>query len=226
MSQLISVIIPAFNSRRFISTAIESIRAQSYPNIEIIVVDDGSNDDTAEIAAAFADVRLLRRPHRGVSAARNAGVQAARGELIAFHDSDDISLDERLSVQAELLMSFPAIEYTATRLQNFVEPGTDVPQHMRRDELLRPRLGFVSTALMRRNVFERAGLFSERLIIGEDIDWLARANRCGIIQACIRDVLVARRLHDKNISSDIQRAHRDLFQLLRDHSHAVLCAAE
>src|SRR3954451_4497775 len=87
---LVSVVIPAFNSERFIGEALASVSAQTYAPVETIVVDDGSSDDTAEVARAHAGISLIEQENSGPSAARNRGFAASRGEFVAFHDSDDL----------------------------------------------------------------------------------------------------------------------------------------
>ena len=102
MTPRFSVVIPAFNAEKTLARAIESVRAQSWPAHEIIVVDDGSTDASAEVAAAFgAEVRLLRQANSGVSAARNAGAMAATGDWLAFLDADDWYAPDRLRLHAE-----------------------------------------------------------------------------------------------------------------------------
>src|SRR5262245_24730960 len=99
---LVSVVIPTFNRAHLITGAIESVLAQTLPPLEIIVVDDGSTDDTPERLAPYLDrIVFLGQENRGVSAARNAGIQAARGNLIAFLDSDDVWHPRKIEIQAE-----------------------------------------------------------------------------------------------------------------------------
>src|SRR5690349_2600271 len=100
---LVSVVIPVFDGEAYLAAAIESALAKTYARVEVIVVDDGSTDGSASVAARY-DVRLVRQSNRGVSAACNAGVEAARGELIAFLDADDLWPPERLEIQARHLL--------------------------------------------------------------------------------------------------------------------------
>ncbi len=111
MTPRFSVIIPAFNAAATLARAIESVRAQSWPAHEIIVVDDGSSDATAQVAAGFGDaVRLIRQPNRGVSVARNAGAAAASGDWLAFLDADDWYAPDRLRLHAEWIAEDPALD--------------------------------------------------------------------------------------------------------------------
>jgi len=89
---LVSVVIPAYQAEAFLGEAIESALAQTYAPLEVVVADDGSTDRTAEVAASYPEIRLLRLSHRGQAAARNIGVAASEGEMVAFHDADDVML--------------------------------------------------------------------------------------------------------------------------------------
>ena len=95
---LVSVIVPVHNGARFLAAALDSVAAQDYGSMEILVVDDGSSDNSAEIAASYR-VRLLQQPNRGVAEARNAGVAESSGELLAFLDQDDLWLERKVSRQ-------------------------------------------------------------------------------------------------------------------------------
>jgi glycosyltransferase involved in cell wall biosynthesis len=109
----VSVIMPAYNAAASIADAIHSLLRQEHANWELIVVDDGSSDQTAAVAASFADrrVRLLKRPHRGVSAARNAGLEAMSGDAFAFLDADDTLTPTSLSSRLPILDSRPEVEF-------------------------------------------------------------------------------------------------------------------
>lgn len=121
---LVSVVVPVFAGERFLGEALETIAAQSYSHLETIVVDDGSPDASAEIAASHPGVRLLCEPHRGVAAARNTGVQAARGELIAFLDQDDLWDASKISRQVALLAQRPDLAIALTHVEMVLLDGT------------------------------------------------------------------------------------------------------
>lgn len=105
---LVSVIMPAYNARPYIAEAMQSVLSQDYPNIELIVVDDGSVDGSAECAKMFGDrVKVIRQANAGVAAARNKGLDEAKGELIAFLDADDVWLPGKISAQVEYLRQHP-----------------------------------------------------------------------------------------------------------------------
>jgi glycosyltransferase involved in cell wall biosynthesis len=107
---LVSVIIPTYNRAEFLSTALDSVLTQSYPNIEVVVVDDGSTDRTPEVMEHYGGrVNYRRQANGGVASARNAGLELARGELLALMDSDDICLPERIAAQVGCFAQFPEI---------------------------------------------------------------------------------------------------------------------
>src|SRR5688500_924354 len=111
---LVSVIIPVYNGARFLRAALESVFAQTYRPIEVIVVDDGSADDSGVIAQSFPEVRYIRQENQGVAAARNNAIEAARGEFFAFLDQDDLWTPEKLRLQIEHLLDHPEVGYTLT----------------------------------------------------------------------------------------------------------------
>jgi glycosyltransferase involved in cell wall biosynthesis len=201
---LVSVVLPAYNRERYLEAALESALAQRYRPLEVVVVDDGSTDGTARVARAHREVRYLYQPNRGVAAARNAGIAASRGALIAFLDSDDLWAPEKLGVQVRFLSEHPDLGYCLTRMQTFLEPGCVLPAGVRPQVLSRPGIGAVpSTLLVRREIFARVGAFDPSRRIGEDVDWFFRARDCAIPFAIVPDVLVRRRLHDTNLTARV-----------------------
>ena len=125
---LVSVIVPAYQAERFIEETLDSAAHQDYPAVEVIVVDDGSTDRTAELVAGRG-VRLLRQPHRGPAAARNTGVAAAAGEFIAVLDADDLWPSDRLSRQVDFLQRNPEVGLVLGLTDVFLNPGEDPPPH-------------------------------------------------------------------------------------------------
>src|ERR1700694_2891614 len=113
---LVSCIVPVYNGERYLRSALESIFAQDYRPLEVIVVDDGSSDKSAVIAQDFKQVRYMHQTNQGVATARNAGLAAARGEFIAFLDQDDLWMSDKLSIQIEHLLKNPEIQYTLAEL--------------------------------------------------------------------------------------------------------------
>ncbi len=211
----LSVIIPVYNGERYLAEALTSVIEQSFSDYEIIVVDDGSTDATSSVAASFPDVKYFYQEHKGVAEARNLGVSQSKAPYIAFHDADDICLPTRLEQQLSVLENYQHLGFSLCRLQNFVQPEVEVPMTLTAPELMSPRIGFVSAAVIRSEVMDRVGKFNDSLVSGEDVDWLIRAQRIGILYSITLDVLINRRLHDRNLSAQIEQGHLGLFKALR-----------
>ena len=135
---LVSVIVPAYNAARFLPHAVESIRRQDYLPLEIVIVDDGSTDDTAEVARDLgSDIRYVYQPNAGPAAARNRGLEQARRELIAFLDADDEWPPDKLRIQVGRLLAEPELDVVTGRTHYIRLPGA-------------PDLKIVSRARIRR----------------------------------------------------------------------------
>lgn len=125
---LVSVIIPTFNGERFLAQTIESVLAQTYPNVETVLVDDGSTDATPQVARRFGDrVRYVRQQNQGVAAARNKAIFMAHGDLVAFLDHDDLWRAEKLEKQVGVFLEEPSADVCFTELQNVNEEGIALP---------------------------------------------------------------------------------------------------
>lgn len=214
-----SVVIPAFNAGWIIAEAIASALRQTAPPLEVLVVDDGSTDDIAARIAALPDdrVRLLRQENRGSAAARNAGIRAARGEVLALLDADDIWPEDKLETQLRLLDGPPPADLVtgATQVLNATAPpeASDRGFVARGDPWTAPLLG---SALFRRSVFDTVGLFDEPLRgAGEDVDWFIRARELGVATAATDRVTLYYRLHGRNMTHGLDAVGRGLFAALK-----------
>lgn len=210
---LVSVIIPVYNGARHLRAALESVFAQTYRPIEVIVVDDGSVDDSGDIAQSFPEVRYSKQANQGVAAARNNGIAAARGEFYAFLDQDDLWKPEKLKLQIDYLQSHPEIGYTLTQQQFFLEPGAALPPWFRKDLLAVVHTGWVlGTLVVRRTVFEKIGNFATGYSAANDSDWFFRAKAAEIQMAVVPELLLLKRIHEAN---DSARAKEILSELLK-----------
>jgi glycosyltransferase involved in cell wall biosynthesis len=175
----VSVVIATYNMGQFVADAIRSVLAQSFGELEVIVVDDGSVDDTQQALQVFADdprVRLIRQENQGQPRAKNAGVRACRGRFIAFCDADDYWLPNKLELQLPLFADRPRVGVVYSPVQSIHEDGTIRPRSSREffrgrvlEELFVRNLVPFGTAVVRREYLEQAGLFDES--IGMGIDW-------------------------------------------------------
>lgn len=215
-SPWVSVIVPVQNGERYLAEALASIFAQEYAPLEVIVVDGQSVDRTRQIAESFASVRYLRQSGHGVAEAYNTGIDAARGELVAFLSHDDVWTPDKLRVQVNFLVAHPEIQYCIAQVKFFLEPGFSIPGGFRRELLEGDHVGYImETLVSRRQVFERVGTLDARLAIGNDTDWFARAHDAHVPMAVLPDVLLNKRIHDANLSSDGDMIAQDLLKAFK-----------
>jgi glycosyltransferase involved in cell wall biosynthesis len=213
---LISVVICVYNGERFLAEAIDSAFAQEYRPIEVIVVDDGSDDRSAEIARSYSDVRVLSQENTGPAAARNAGIDASTGAFLAFLDSDDVMLPSKLREQAGHLSAHPEVGYVLCRQKLVPDAGTDLPAWARRDPIFGDPGGVQPTSgLVRRTALERAGGFDPSLRTGEVMEWLSRLREAGIGIDILPKVLLLRRVHEHNLTHDQVALTERLFKTLK-----------
>jgi len=188
----VSIIVPVRDGERYLAAALQSLLDQEHPPDELIVADDGSADASAAIAAAHG-ARVLRLPGPGPAAARNAGVQAATGELIGFLDADDLAHPQRLALQADALTD-PAFDAVIGHVQNFLTPERAAALHGRVAFAGGPLPGWhVGALLMRRAAFTP---FDESLQGGETVEWLSRLAPSRV--RVLDEIVLLRRVHGDN----------------------------
>ena len=217
----ISCIVPVYNGEHFLAEALDSVLAQSHPPMEIIVIDDGSTDGTPEVVARYREhVRYHRQENAGPAAARNAGLDIARGELIAFHDADDLWHPEKLALQLARFRERPDLEISIGHVKNFWMPELrHEEERLGDDPLKHPLPGYVFQAMLARaSVFESVGRLDSTIHGAEDADWFSRALTGGIALELLPDVVVYRRFHSMNMSRDDAVLRKGLL----DAVHAAL----
>jgi glycosyltransferase involved in cell wall biosynthesis len=200
---LASVVIPVYNGADYLAEAVESVLAQYYRPLEVVAIDDGSTDGSAEILARYPQVKVITQPNGGCTVARNRGIAATRGEYVAFIDQDDRWRPGKLQLQLSALRARPDAGYALGRLMLFVEPGCPVPAWMgsRGWTLESSRVGYMpGTMVVRRAAFDELGTFDERFVIGSDADWLVRARDAGMPVVIVHEVVLDKRLHRSNLS--------------------------
>jgi glycosyltransferase involved in cell wall biosynthesis len=211
MRPFVTVVVAAYDSERHIAATLDSALAQEHHPMEVIVIDDGSTDATAEIVERY-DVRMIRRANGGQGAAKNTGVAAARGELIAFLDHDDLWAPGKIARQVEALAAAPDAAGALVRLEVLLEPGVPHPEWLPRS---REYPWFPpSSWLVRRSAFDRIGLFDEASNV-PDFDWMLRARDLGLTFAIVPEVLGTYRIHGRNASYGRQGVTDDAFLALR-----------
>ena len=199
-NSLVSVIIPAYNCERHLGDAIESALKQTYRPTEIIVVDDGSTDNTAQVAQRFSSpVHYCRQNHAGIGAARNRGIDAALDRYLAFLDADDLWVEDKLALQIAVFDGHPGLDIAFGHVQHFHSP--ELPEEAKKKMYCPAEAipGYsCSTMLVTREAFFRVGPFEVSWQVGEFIDWYAKAVEAGLKIFLLPEVLVARRLHAAN----------------------------
>lgn len=215
-SLTVSAIVPVHDGARYLGAALASITAQERPADEIIVVDDGSSDESAAIARAVPGVRCWSQPRRGVATARNLGVANASGAILAFLDADDLWTPDKLRIQVGYLTEHPEIDYVLARQTLFLEPGVAAPAWVRPAHLRDGAVGYLpSTLVVRREVFARVGAFDTSYRVVSDVDWFVRAKDAGATMTILPDVLLRRRVHERNLTSDVDANHAALLRTFR-----------
>ncbi len=200
--QLISVLMGVYNGAPYLAEAIESILGQTYRPLELVVVDDGSDDGSGEIAQSYGDlVRYVRQENAGDGAARNTAVGVARGALFAFMDADDRSSADRLERQHAALAADPALAAVFAHTREFLSPEPTEAQRARVRLPSTEAVAWLSptSMLIRREAFALVGPFSETLRLGSTVDWCARAIDLGLRTEMLSDILMERRLHTSNL---------------------------
>lgn len=215
----VSVIIPVHDGERFLAETLNSVLAQDQRPLEVIVVDDGSSDRSAEIARSFEGIVLVQQERRGAGDARNRGVDRATGGFLAFLDADDLFEPGRLARQMAALDGDAALEAAFGRVSEFVDPS--VPE-AERASLRSPRESFAShmiwAMLIRRSAFERVGPFA----VGESVeavDWYARALYAGLRSTMLDEVVLRRRLHGANLGLTDETARLGYVEVAREALH-------
>ena len=175
-NELVSIIIPSYNRGYILPRAVKSVLSQTYPHFELIIVDDGSTDDTEKIVQDFSDPRIkyIRHPqNKGLSAARNTGIRASRGGFVAFLDSDDEYLPEKIERSID---TFRAVSDRIGMVASnyFSVSFAGKVRHPINDEDVKRVFPHVSTWVVRRHVLEKIGFFDERIVLSEDADFFQR----------------------------------------------------
>lgn len=214
----ISVVIPAYNAEGLIEQALDSITKQAVRPTEIIVVDDGSDDRTAEIVelSLVPGLQLVRQNNAGPATARNAAIAMAKGEWIAFLDADDLWLPCKLAVQTLLSAERPEVDIWLGATEGV---GIEVPPPAKgafpSDFTSRAFLQ-LGASLIRRSVFERIGHFDSSLTFAEDVDWFMRAREGGAVMETHDETVLRYRRHSGNLTNQIEQRDRGFMRALKN----------
>jgi glycosyltransferase involved in cell wall biosynthesis len=241
----ISVVIAAFNAERYLRQTLDSVLAQSLPALEVLVVDDGSRDSTAALAASYgAPVRVLQQPNQGVGRARNRGIREARGTHVCFIDADDCWFPWKLELQAQAVRACPQAGVIFTDLVRWETPEGGAADPLAVGSAGLPPLevdadlsGWIhhrlmltcwpltSTVMVRRDIFDHVGMFDEALPKGEDWDlWLRIANQYEFLRLKAKSTLY--RLHPQQENRRLRDVDYRSELLLAAHAKWGLTSAD
>ncbi len=207
----VSIIIPTYNRASWLPGAIDSVLEQTFQDYELLIVDDGSTDNTQEMVAGYGDkVKYLYQNNKGPSAARNLGIKSAQADLLSFLDSDDRWLKNKLHTQVDLMISNPSIKICYTdeiwiRLGKRVNPKKIHKKYSGwiYQKCLPLCIISPSSAMIRREVFERVGLFDESLLVCEDYDLWLRISRYYPISFIDLPLILKNGGHDDQLSRQL-----------------------
>jgi len=198
MTKLISIIMPVKNGEKYLKEAIDGILKQQM-DVEIIVVNDGSTDNTAKIAEGKGCVVINHPSSLGAVAAKNTGLKRARGSYIMFHDGDDVMNEGALLVLYNALETDDSISAVMGRVKDFISPDCKDPESQKNIIKSGPYYGlFTGAVLMRCDIFDKIGPFDPSVHTGEIIDWKSKMDRHHLIIKKVDVVTTNRRIHDCN----------------------------
>lgn len=216
MSDLVSVIIPAYNAGQYLAQSIESVQAQTYKNIEIFVVDDGSIDDTASVARDY-DVNYIYQENTGISGAMNTGFRASAGDYLASNDADDLWLPGKIATQLDAFRKEPDLDIVFGHVEQFICPTLEGKGHnLSLPENSRVLPGYSSQSmLIRSDSFRQVGYFNTAYQVGDFLEWYGRAEEAGLKSRLLPDILSRRRIHGSNTGIEKKDSQRDYLRILK-----------
>jgi glycosyltransferase involved in cell wall biosynthesis len=213
---LVTVVVAVHNGERFLRPALESLYAQDYRPFEVVFVDDGSTDGSAEIARSFPGIRHVQQQNQGLAAARNTGLSLAEGELLAYLDDDDLLPPHKLRRQAGYLVANPDVGCVLGRQEIMVEPGFDPPEWLSRDRVFGDLDGVpLVSAMIRTELLRAIGGFDPSYRFAEDRDLFVRLRERGVRVEVIPEILLFRRFHGDNMNFRLRPEKHPLLRSLK-----------
>lgn len=217
---LISVVMAVYNGAAFLRDALESVRRQTYPHLELVVVDDGSTDESGVIARSFCPAHYVHQANRGIAASRNRGLTLAAGEVVAFLDQDDTWAADKLARQLEYLNDHPDVSIVLAKERLVFAEGYHSSYWANHRLMAEDHVSVVPGAwLVRKRLFAQVGPFDGGFKIADDFDWLMRLLDSGARYGVVEDTLLFKRLHDANASARIDVARAEILATMRASIH-------
>lgn len=216
-SPLVSVIIPVYNTERYVGDAVKSVLEQTYHNFEVILVDDGSTDKSLSALEIFgSQIRVYKQEHQGIGATRNRAIEEAKGAFLAFLDADDIWMKDKLENQIRVFQEQPDLEICLGLFEFFLSP--DLDEETRKKKYFPKGLlkGYLASAtLVRRASFDKVGSFATNWKVGEFVDWFARVRSQKLKMAMLPRICFARRIHATNHGVVEKKSRGDYLRILK-----------
>lgn len=217
-SPLTSIIIPVYNAENYIQETIQSVLNQTYRPVEIIVVDDGSTDQSAENIRQFqqSEVKYHFQSNLGAASARNRGIELAQGEFLGFLDADDLWLPKKLELQMRSFQKHPELDMVFGHIKQFRSQELNAVEHWEAVLEKKDIPGIsVCTMLIKMKSFQRIGLFEIQWRVGEFLDWYTKAKEAGLKSHMLKEIVTMRRIHTDNIGVRERQAQADYLHILK-----------
>ena len=218
MKPLVSVIIAVYNGEKYLGEAIESVLAQTYAPIELVILDDGSQDQTSQVAKRYGSkLRYFQQSNRGQPSAQNQAIRLTQGSYISFLDADDLYLPDKTALQMAFLEAHPQIDFVFGSVQQFFSP--EAPLEFKQRWLCPPALTsgrLAAGGLFRKVCFEQVSFFNEEQRIGPFIEWYMRAMEKGLQEALIPNPVLQRRIHENNMGVHSQGSRLEYVRIVRE----------
>jgi glycosyltransferase involved in cell wall biosynthesis len=214
---LVSVVMPVFNGKEYLREAIESVLAQTYRSYEIVLVDDGSTDNSGAIAKSYASqLRYFYQANSGLAAALNRGIELSRGCFFSFLDADDLWKEDKLMRQMAAFDDNPDTDMIFGQVEQFYSPDLD-EDHRKRIRIPAGvmRGFFKGCMLIKRDSFFRIGPFDTRWKMGDFIDWYGRALDEGLKSIMLSEVVMRRRIHANNKGIQERKLRPEFARILK-----------
>ncbi|MEJ2010055.1 MAG: glycosyltransferase family A protein [Acidobacteriota bacterium] len=213
---LVSVIIPSYNSGRYLSDALRSVFEQDYQPIEVIVVNDGSTDETASVVRSFnKNIIYTFQSNQGPASARNAGLRMSHGDFIAFLDADDYWPENKLRAQMSHFMENPKTEIVLGRTR-CIGLYTDAERSIRFERFDNTMINVcLGSGVFKKSVFDKVGFFDESLRYYEDHDWFLRAREQRTTMVILKRVTLLNRRHQHSLSHKRKKTDPNMLQILQ-----------
>jgi glycosyltransferase involved in cell wall biosynthesis len=212
MPPFLSIIIPVFNGEKYLADAIKSVIKQNYKHKEIIVIDDGSVDQTANIAQEFQDVKYFFQSNQTVAVARNTGIRESLGEWVTFLDHDDQMTSDSIQSRIEYIQQYPQTNCLISQHISFMTPGIDRPDWIQQKRINTPQYGF-GYLMARKSHLEKIGGYDPEYNIVENMEMFFRMKDIGVQIDFFPRVVIHRRIHEKNVSQQTNIARLNLLKM-------------